>query len=170
VKGQQRACTGIAGERLALLTTHVSRAVRQQSYHTQLGLIRARPMYRNAVLVEMCLLLQKLPWNGEGHQSIVEQILLLIRHWLACLQRERGLTEGERCEGEGVEPLDVALIEGFGILTLCSPIARLRKLGLQLLGAVRDLHMCALLAFFVSCSLHEPCPASQRRTAVDIFS
>jgi hypothetical protein len=96
----------------------------------------------------MCLLLQKLPWSGEGHQSIVEQLLLLMRHWLACLQREQGLTEGERSEGEGVEPLDVALVEGFGILTLCSPIAQLRKLGLRLLAAVRDLHMCVLLQTF----------------------
>jgi hypothetical protein len=48
---------------------------------------------------------------------------------------------------ERVEPLDDALVEGFGILLLCSPNAQLRKLGLRLLAAVRDLHMGAFWPF-----------------------
>lgn len=142
-QGGPRNRAGVAAERLALLTTHVSRAARQQAHTTQMGLIRGRPAYRNAVLSEMCSLMQKVPWEPDVHQSIVEQLLLLMQHWQECLTRERELVAGERGEGCGVEALDVAQFEGFGLLTLCAPLPRLRKLGVRVLSAVRALHMCA---------------------------
>ena len=132
---------GEMAERLALLTTHVSGRVRQAAHQCQLQLIRGRPAHRNAIVAEMCLLLQKVPWDADAQLSMTEQLLEILQAWRASVARDRELTQEERGQ-EGAGQLDVAHLEGFGVLLLCAPVPKLRLAGLRLLYDVRDLHRC----------------------------
>ena len=98
---------GVMAERLALLTTHANRSVRQQAHECQLQLVRARASLRNSLALEMCLLHQQLPWDGDVQAAATEQLLTLLRHWLACVTRERGLSDGEREAGAPSAASDV---------------------------------------------------------------
>jgi hypothetical protein len=136
-------------ERLAMLTTHINADVRHQVHQCQLHIIRGRPKYRNAVTVEMCNLIQKIPWDVEVQTGATELLLALLQHWHACLNWERDLTQEERGQEEAGDALDVAHLEGYGLLTLCSPSPKLRVLGFKVLQLVRQLHMCAS-----ACAVH----------------
>ena len=134
---------GEVAERLALLTTHVSARVRQAALQCQLHLMRGRPALRGAVVHKMCLLVHKLPFDMDAQGACTEQALQLVQHWRTCTDREKELVAEEKAALQG-STLDCVQLEGFGLLAVCSPSAKIRALGLRLLDEARALHRCVL--------------------------
>lgn len=130
-------------EKLALLTVHASKGIRDVARKSQRHFIQGRPKYRNAIIVAMCLLVNRVQWNERQHEDIAASLLQLMHHWRAVLSRDAELQEAERSAGtaSGAQGLDVATVEGCGLQMLCSPSTRIRMVGWQLLQEVRSLSM-----------------------------
>lgn len=147
-------------EKLALLTVHASKSIRDIARKAQRHFIQGRPKYRNAVVVAMCLLVNRVLWSERQHEDISAWLLHLMQHWRAVLSRDAELQEAERSAGtaSGAQGLDIATVEGCAMLMLCSASTRIRRTGWQLLQEVRSLAMCVLnytrcgLSFACSCT------------------
>lgn len=131
-------------EKLALLTVHASKSIRDVARKAQRHFIQGRPKYRNAIIVAMCLLVNRVQWSERQHEDISASLLQLIQHWRTVLIRDAELQEAERSAGtaSGAKGLDVATVEGCGLLMLCSASTIIRQIGWQLLQEVRILAMC----------------------------
>eukprot|EP00892_Ulva_mutabilis_P001735 jgi/Ulvmu1/11562/UM079_0005.1 len=130
-------------EKLAWLTVHASKNIRDVVRKAQRHFIQARPKYRNAIVVAMCLLVNRVQWSERQHEDIATWLLQLMQHWKTMLSRDAELQEAERSAGtaSGAQSLDVATLEGCGLLMLCSASAKIRQIGWQLLQEVRSLEM-----------------------------
>ena len=131
-------------EKLALLTVHASKSIRDVARKAQRHFIQGRPKYRNAIIVAMCLLVNRVQWSERQHEDISASLLQLMQHWRTVLIRDAELQEAERSAGtaSGAQGLDVATVEGCGLLMLCSASTIIRQIGWQLLQEVRSLAMC----------------------------
>jgi Cell morphogenesis central region len=116
-------------------------------------LVTARPKYRSALLTEMAGLVERVPADPESHAHAVRGFLQLGRHWLACLERERGMQAGERGAATATA-LDVPRLEAFALLAAVSPAPRVRAAFPRVLATIRDLHMCAVSRVSHACILH----------------
>lgn len=140
-------------EKLALLTVHASKSMRDVSRRAQRHFIQGRPKYRNSIIVAMCLLVNRVQWSERQQEDISASLLQLMQHWRSVLSRDAELQEAERAAGtaSGAQRLDVATVEGCGMLMICSASTRIRRIGWQVLDETRSLAMCAF--FWSTCEL-----------------
>lgn len=129
-------------EKLALLNMHASRSVREQAHRTQMAFIQGHPKYRNAMIISMCFLVNRVPWTESHHEHICTLLIRLVQHWISVIARDKQLYAMEGVAPEGPR-LDVHTVEGCGLLMLCSSSPRIRKQGWELLCQVRALSRCA---------------------------
>lgn len=125
-------------EKLALLTVHASKSIRDAARKAQRHFIQGRPKYRNAIIVAMCLLVNRIQWNERQHEDIAVSLLQLMQHWRTVLGRDAELQEAERT-ASGAQLLDIAVTEGCGLLMLSSALVRIRLAGWSLLQEIRSL-------------------------------
>lgn len=137
------ACAEVLAEKLALLNMHSSRPVREQAHRTQMAFIQGHPKYRSSIVVAMCYLVNRVPWNENHHEHIGMLLIRLLRHWLSVIARDKQLYSMERIAPEGPK-LDVASVEGCGLLMLCNSNPRIRRQGWEVLSQIHALSRCEL--------------------------
>ncbi|KAL0053523.1 hypothetical protein WJX82_006983 [Trebouxia sp. C0006] len=130
-----RLCEDLPG-----LTLHADAGIRAQAVAVMKRILRGVPRMRNAMLLGVAGLAARIPDDTpEAIKDALRRLVELMEEWQLILTEKSRGTFHESVSSAAAK-LDLARIEGLGMSFLCSNLPDVRKVALDVLFTVRELH------------------------------